>query len=496
MRKFTLTLLLTLVVSTVISIVAAQELTTALSTNPPTLDPQETFNGFSFAVTNQIYETLFRVTPEGDIAPGLATAWEFIDPTTLEVTLREGVSFHDGTLLSAAAVAASLGRLLDPETGAPGRFVVSAIQNIDVVDDQTLRITTEEPFAPLLAHLAHPVTAIVPASQAEGLARQPVGTGPFEFVSWEQGNRILLEANPDYWGGEPAIGEVVYRIIPEVSTQLVELQSGGLDIVFNIPPDNFVSLQGQEGILTDAFLGWGSVHVGMNTENPKLQDPRVRAAVAHAIDKDLIIEEFLQGLAEPAVSPLPPTVRFSADLSDPYPYDPERARELLQEAGAEGLTLRLDIFQNPDLESVAQILQFMLSEAGIELEIRTQEYAAYAEAVQEPDTELYATTWGTVTLDADYTLYAFFHPSQIPENNTSRYNSARVTERLEQGRATPDDAVRADIYREVQETVVEDAPMVTLYYPLTTFAKRDALQGEEVAFSWINLDLRDATLEE
>ena len=183
--------------------------------------------------------------------------------------------------------------------------MVSAIQNIDVVDDQTLRITTEEPFAPLLAHLAHPVTAIVPASQAEGLARQPVGTGPFEFVSWEQGNRILLEANPDYWGGEPAIREVVYRIIPEVSTQLVELQSGGLDIVFNIPPDNFVSLQGQEGILTDAFLGWGSVHVGMNTENPKLQDPRVRAAVAHAIDKNLIIEEFLQGLAEPAVSPPP-----------------------------------------------------------------------------------------------------------------------------------------------------------------------------------------------
>ena len=110
MRKFTLTLLLTLVVSTVISTVTAQELTTALSTNPPTLNPQETFNGFSFAVTNQIYETLFRVTPEGDIAPGLATAWEFIDPTTLEVTLREGVSFHDGTLLSAAAVAASLGR--------------------------------------------------------------------------------------------------------------------------------------------------------------------------------------------------------------------------------------------------------------------------------------------------------------------------------------------------------------------------------------------------
>ena len=491
MHKLALTLLLTL-----LPFVGAQELTTALSTNPPTLDPQSTFNGFSFAVTNQMFETLFRVTPEGEIAPGLATEWEFVEPTTLEVTLREGVTFHDGTPLDAAAVKASLERLLDPETGAPGRFVVSAIQEIEVVDDQTLRLTTEEPFAPLLAHLAHPVTAVVPIAQAEGLARQPVGTGPFRFVSWEQGNEVVLEANPDYWGGEPAIQNVVYRIIPEVSTQLVELQSGGLDIIFNLPPDNFMSLEGEEGITTDSFLGWGSAHVGMNTENPKLQDPRVRAAIAHAIDKDLIIEEFLQGLAEPAVAPIPPTVRFAADLTEPYPYDPERARELLQEAGAEGLTLRLDIFQNPDLEAVAQILQFILSEVGIDLEIRTQEYAAYAEAVQEPDTELYATTWGTVTLDADYTLYAFFHPSQIPGNNTSRYSNERVTELLEQGRATPDDEARADLYREVQETIVEEVPMVTLYYPLSTFAKRDALQGEEVAFSWINLDLRNATLEE
>jgi len=481
---------------TLLPLAFAQTLTTAITTNPPTLDPQATFNGFSFAVTNHIYETLFRVTPEGEIAPGLATEWAFLEPTILEVSLRDGVTFHDGTPLDAEAVKASLERLLDPETGAPGRFVVAAIQSIEVVDDSTLHIVTEEPFAPLLAHLAHPVSAVVSVAQAESLAREPLGTGPFTFVSWEQGNEIRLQANPDYWGSEPAIQDVVYRVIPEVSTQLVELRSGGLDIIFNVPPDNFVSLQSDETIVTDSFLGWGSAHVGMNVDNPKLQDPRVRAAIAHAIDKGLIIEEFLQGLAEPAVAPIPPTVRFAADLSEPYPYDPERARELLQEAGAEGLSLRLDIFQNPDLEASAQILQFMLSEVGIELEIRTQEYAAYAEAVQADETELYGTTWGTVTLDADYTLYAFFHPSQIPGNNTSRYANERVTELLEQGRATPDDETRAELYLEVQETVVEDVPMVTLYYPLTTFAKRPALQGEQVAFSWINLDLRDATLEE
>ena len=490
MRQFVLVILLAL-----FSFGFTQELTVAISSNPPTLDPQATFNGYSFSVTNQVYETLLTVTPEGDIAPGLATAWEFTDPNTLELTLREGVTFHDGTPLDADIVRASLERLLNPDTGAPGRFVVSAITGVEVVDAQTIRLTTDEPFAPLLAHLAHPVAAIVLTTQTDTLARQPVGTGPYSFVAWEQGNEVSLRANPDYWGGEPAIKDVVYRIIPEVSTQIVELQSGGLDIIFNIPPDNYKNLENEASITTNAFLGWGSAHLGMNTSNPKLQDERVRQAIAYAIDKNLIVEEFLQGLAQPAVAPIPPTVRFAADLTEPYPYNPEKARELLQEAGAENLTLQLDIYQNPDLEAVAQILQFMLSEAGINLEIRTQEYAAYAEAVQNDSTELYATTWGTVTLDADYTLYAFFHPSQIPGNNTARYDNPRVTELLELGRATPDENARADAYREVQEIVVQDAPMITLYYPLSTYAKRDALQGEELVFSWINLNLRNATIE-
>lgn len=492
----TRTILLALSFALAASVGLAQQLTTAIGSNPPTLDPQRTFNGFSFAVTNQVYETLFDVTPDGEIVGRLAEAWEFTTPSTLEVTLRDDVAFHDGTPLDAAAVQASLERLLDPELGAPGRFVVSAIDAVEVVDDSTVVIDTGEPFAPLLAHLAHPVTAIVPAASGEALAREPVGTGPFRFVSWTEGTEVVLEANEAYWGGAPELDGVTYRVIPEVSTQIVELRSGGLDIIFNIPPDSFASLQEQGDLVTDSFLGWGSAHLGFNTDSPKLSDERVRQAIALAIDKPLIIEEFFGGLAEPAVAPIPPTVRFAADLEAAHPYDPERARALLEEAGATDLALRLDIYQNPELESVAQIVQFMLSEVGIDLEIRTQEYAAYAEAVQQEDAELYATTWGTVTLDADYTLYGFFHSSQIPQNNMSRYEDADVDAWLEAGRSTPDEEVRAEVYRQVQERVQEDLPMVNLYYPLSTYAKREALTGEVVAFSWIDLDLREATLEE
>lgn len=492
MRRFVLSLFLMLAVASA----SAQTLTTAIGSNPPTLDPHKTFNGYSFSVTNQVYEALFDVTPEGEIVGRLAAAWEFSTPSTLEITVRPDVEFHDGTPLTAEAVKASLERLLDPDTGAPGRFVVTAIDAIEVTGDLSLTIDTGEPFAPLLAHLAHPVTAIVPVERADTLGREPVGTGPFRFVSWTEGSEVVLERNGAYWGDVPTLDGLTLRIIPEVSTQIVELRSGGLDIIFNIPPDAYGSLVEQGEVVTDAFLGWGSAHLGFNMDNPKLADPRVRQAIAHAIDKQLIIDEFLQGLAEPAVAPIPPTVRFAADLDPSYPYDIDLARELLADAGAEDLQLRLDIFQNPDLESVAQILQFMLSEAGVDLEIRTQEYAAYAEAIQQEDAELYATTWGTVTLDADYTLYAFFHSSQIPQNNASRFSDAEVDGWLEEGRATPDDAVREEVYQNVQERVLAELPMVTLYYPLSTVAKREALQGEIVSYSWIDLDLRNATLDE
>lgn len=474
----------------------AQQLTTALSSNPPTLDPQLTFDGYSFAVTNQIYETLVRVDAEGNIVSGLASEWSYPNPTTLRLTLREGVSFHDGTPLDADVVKASLDRLLDPDTAAPGGFVVSAIDRVEVIDPSNVDIITDPPFAPLLAHLSHPVTAIVPAAAGDSLGRSPIGTGPFRFVSWQDNVDVTLEANAEYWGGAPQLSGVVYRIIPEVSTQLIELRSGGLDLIYNVPADNFFELEGEPGLETSSFLGWGSAHLGFNVENPKLQDVRVRQAIGYAIDKQLIVDEFFQGLAEPAVAPLPPTVRFAASPEEPYPYDPDEAQRLLQEAGVEGLSLRLDIYQNPDLEAVAQVIQAMLADVGITLDIRTQEYPAYVEATQADDVELYATSWGTVTLDADYTLYAFFHSSEIPQNNVSRYRMAEVDAWLEEGRATPDDAVRERVYAEVQQQVLEDLPMVTLYYPYSTYAKRAELEGENLVFSWINLDLRNATLSE
>lgn len=488
------TLLAALAIFLGASVAAGQTLTTAIGANPPTLDPQLTFNGFSFHVTNQVFETLVRVTPVGAVVPGLAVDWRYPDPTTLRLELRQGVTFHDGTPFDADAVVASFDRFLDPATAAPGRFVLSEIQEVRAVGPTTVEIVTGAPFAPLLSHLAHPVAAIVPAALADTLARSPVGTGPFTFVRWVDGSEVVLAANAAYWGGAPAIDQIVVRIIPEVSTQIVELRSGGVDMIFTVPPDNFLTLQADPAIATGAIDGWGSTHLIFNVAHPKLADLRVRQALAHAIDKALIAEEMLRGLARPGVAPIPGTVRYAVELDEPYPYDVEGAKALLADAGVSDLRLRLDLYQNPDLEAVAQVLQFAFAEIGVDLEIRVQDYSAYTQVVQSDAMELAMTAWGTPTLDADYTLYAFFHSSEIPTNNISRWADAEIDALLQRGRDEPVDAVRAEVYAQVQAAAANALPMVTLYYPRFTYAKRPAVQGESIAFSWILLDLRSATL--
>ncbi len=471
----------------------AQRLTMAQVSNPVTLDPNRTFNGLSFSITNQVYENLVYFGADGEILPRLAESWEFTQPNVLELKIREGVTFHDGTPLNAAAVVASLEHFLDPAATNPGRFVLTRLSDVRATGDYTVELETETPFAPLLAHLAHPVAAIVQAGLGESLERHPVGTGPFRFVSWEQDAELVLDANPDYWGGEPAIKQFVMRIIPDVSTIMVELRSGGVDAYYGIPADSFEAIANTAGLEAQRFLGWGSNYVGFNLESPKLQDVRVRQAIAHVIDKELI-GDIVYGL--PAVAAIPPTVAYAAeDLVEPYPYNPERARELLAEAGVSGLSLRIDVYTDPTLETIAQILQAELADIGIDLEIRTQPYAAYAEAVLQDDLELYTSGWGTVTLDADYALYGFLHPSERGGgSNNSNYVDDHVTELLEEGRNNPDTSVRTAVYHEVQEIILQDLPFVTVNYPLSTFAKTTALQGENVGFSVISLDLRDATL--
>jgi peptide/nickel transport system substrate-binding protein len=508
----TLRLLLAVVLSTMVAMVAfatgqseaddeagapAQQVTIALSGNPSTLDPHKSFNGFVFTVTNQVYETLVHRSADGSLEPRLATGWEMVSDTVYEFTLREGVIFHDGTPFNAEAVKFSLERLLNPDTQAIGSFIITMVQSVEVVDEYTVRVTTEAPFAPLPAHLSHPVTAIVsPAAAGGDLGAQPVGTGPFVFESQVTGSEIRLSANPDYWGGEPTIQDVVLRVIPEVGTQVVELQAGTIDLMSNVPPERFDDFEENQAITVDRFLGWGSVYLGYNVEHPVLDDPQIRRAVALAIDRESMIDTLREGQAESADTMIPETVFGSNADVQPIPYDPERARRVLQEAGFDTpVEISLNTFETAETRQIATAIQAQLSEIGIDLSVEVTDYGAFARATGESDHALWLTTWGTVTLDADYTLYALLHSSQTNGDNRSNYRNAQVDQWLEEARRTSDNESRRELYARVHQQVQEDLPYLTLYYPLSSYAKRNRLQGEIYAFSSIGLDLREASIQ-
>jgi peptide/nickel transport system substrate-binding protein len=473
-----------------------QEVTMALSGAPGTLDPHKSFNGFVFTVTNQIYETLLYRSADGSLEPRLATSWEMVDDTTYELRLRENVTFHDGTPFDAQAVKYSLERLLDPETQAIGSFIITMVEGIEVVDDMTVRITTDAPFAPLPAHLSHPVTAIVsPAVSGDDLAQNPVGTGPFAFDDWIAGNQIDLVAFDEYWGGEPTIERVVFRVIPEVGTQVVELQAGTIDLMSNVPPERFEQLSANPDLTAERFLGWGSVYLGYNVEHPILGNPDVRRAIALALDRNAMIETLRDGMAQPADTMLPETVFGSEADVEAIPYDPDRARSLLSAAVDETpVALSLNTFETAETRQIATAIQSQLSEIGIELEVEVTDFGAFSRATSGTDHGLWLTTWGTVTLDADYTLYALLHSSQHDGDNRSRYADDQVDEWLQAARRTADAERRRQLYEQVHEKVHQDLPYLTLYYPLSSYAKNLRLEGEVYGFSPIVLDLRTASI--
>lgn len=473
-----------------------QKVVIAVSGEANSLDPHKNFNGNVFTVTNQIYEPLIFRAADGSLQPRLATEWKSINDTTWEFKLRKDVKFSDGTPFNAAAVKFNLERLKDPATKAPGAFIVTMIKEIKAVDETTVQIVTDKPFAPLPAHLSHPVTAMVsPEAAKADLGKKPVGTGPFTLKDWKAGDAIALTANANYWGGKPKLESVVLRVIPEAGTQLTELKAGTVDLISSVQPEKFDEIANDQKLTATKFLGWGSLYLGFNTKEGPLAKPEVRQAIAHALDRTGMVKTLRQGMAEPATGMIPKTV-FGAgkDVKD-IGYDVAAAKDLLKKAGvATPLKLKLNTYESAENKQIAGAIQAQLKEIGIDLEIAVSDYGAYSKEVAKPDHGLFLTSWGTVTMDADYAFYSLLHSGQHDADNKAFYANTEVDKWLTDARSTADAKVREELYGKVQAQVQEDLPYLTLYYPLSSYAKNRRLQGEVYPFSGINLDLRKAEI--
>ena len=476
-------------------VVAAQSrLQVVLPEVPVTLDPAEARTASELLVVNQIYETLFRFSPDGALEGRLAEDWSYATATRLRVRLTPGVSFSDGAPLDASAVQASLERLLERLQREPDARLLEAVTGVEVQDALTVVIVTAEPYAPLMAHLTHPTTAIVPGGHGRDLDRAPIGSGAYELGEWLPDGRIVLSANQDYRNGAPAVPEVEFRTEPNEDALIVGLGSGALHLAPGAPGHVAQALTG-ETVTVAVLPGWSAVQLGVNAAHPKLASLNVRQALALAVDKSSLAEAVPGGLAEPAVSALPPTVRLAPQgLDEPYPYEPEAARSLLATEGLTELTLTLDLVADPELEAVAEALADMLAVVGVNLETRVLAASQYRAQLEDRDLQLFLTRWSTPTLDPDETLFSALHSSAIPAGNASRYRVAAVDALLAEARNSTSEVVRAADYLDVIETVLTDLPVITLYYPKVAVVTGAALVLHGQGPAWFFIDLARATL--
>jgi peptide/nickel transport system substrate-binding protein len=479
-----------------------QELVIARPTDALSLDAQQESTAPGAWVYGNVIEPMIALAPDGSLVPRLATSWEYVDDTRLRFTLREGVTFHDGTPFNAEAVKFTWDRALfaDP----PGRWsgLAGPVEAVEVVDDYTVDVVASVPYGPLLLTASMIYTGVVSPSAVqelgEGYSRNPVGTGPFKFVEWVTNERIVLEANDDYWRGRPELDRVVFRVIPEDGARMLSLRTGEVDMVLNPPPSDLAAFEADPGFEIAQADSVQVYYLGFNLEKAPADDVRVRQAVQHALDVPLIVESVLEGGATVATSVISPGVfgHIDMELSERYPYDPDAAAALLEEAGwvdsdgdgireRDGERLVLEALPANgrylrDLE-VAEVVQEFLRQVGIELQLDVFEWATTFPLSQEDPLQYHMVTfaWLTTTTDADYTLFSNFHSEELPPNswNKYRYANDQVDAWLEEARASVDPEVRADLYARVQEQLAVDLPSIPIYNTNELAVHSTAVQG-------------------
>ena len=381
------------------------------------LDPPRATDNESGEVCEQIYESLLRYRPGSTrVEPGLAERWEMsADGREWTFHLRKGVRFHDGTALDASAVVFSLERQRDAshpyhrpdKTGLEFSYaeMLKTIRKVEALDPLTVRITIDRNYAPFEANMAMVAVAIVSPSAAMTWRQEyylhPVGTGPFRFSEWKDG-RIVLERNDEYWDKPPAIDRLVFRAIPDGRQRLIELESGAIDVAYSILPGELQFVDLHPDLQLYRAAANNVAYLAMNSTRPPFDDPRVRRAVNYAINKDPIVKLAYQGMATPATGPLPPT-QWGYHPVDTYRYDPERARELLKDAAADGHFDPYRIHKLylpstprpylPDPESVARVIQANLKAVGLETELVVQGIKAHVESLQNGEQDLALFGW-------------------------------------------------------------------------------------------------------
>lgn len=396
----------------------AEDITIVLGSEPTTLDPHAADDGGEKAVNDNVFETLMKRDTEGNLELGLATEWpNQIDDVTWEIKLKPGVMFHNGEPLDAEAVAFSVNRMVDPELNSEQLSYFSTFQSAEAVDATTVRLTTSGPDPILPARLYYFMISPPKATLEDGFAAAPVGSGPYKFVSWDRGNTIKLEANPDYHGGAPEIDSVTYRFIEESGTRMSALMAGEVDLITNLLPEF-------KQQVPQAASKRGLEHpvIMLNTYNGITQDKRVRQALNYAVDKEALASALFDGDATVEAGQLLGKTYFGFNENvSAYPYDPEKAKALIAEAGAEGGKITLVSTSGRWLKDreLTEVVGGFWTAVGLDVDVQIYEFDEYLQRLFDKETRADAifVVSGNELLDADRSFSAYYAPSGFGASN-------------------------------------------------------------------------------
>lgn len=472
-----------------------QDMVIAIGAEPESLDPLKMQSSPAATVSEHMVERLIYLAEDGSLKPALAESWESSeDGLVWTFYLREEVSFHDGESFNAEAVKYNLDRFLGigdfaGRDKAAFAFLLDRVEEIEVVDEYTVQVTLNEVFAPIIAHFSHSFIGMHSPASLKTLAagdfvEAPVGTGPFKYVAWDRGDKIVMENNEDYWGEVPILDTVTFKFVPEASSRVIMLETGEVDAIMAVPPTEIDRLELEFDIHVVFQNSVRVMFIALNMEKEVFQDVRVRQALNHAVDRASIISTLFQGVGEPASAPVVPAV-FGYTRVGPYEYDLERAKNLLTEAGyPDGFEIDMLHPSGRYVQDVvvAEAVQAMLADIGVTVNLRTYEWGTYLSTVRvSPDMadhHAHMLGWGTTTLDADYALYALFHSSQWPPAmNTSYYANDILDGLLDQARTSSDISFRENLYREAIEILWFDAPWIFLHNEGQVNAMRTNVRG-------------------